>query len=463
MGAGRGTQNGVETVVDPRRVRVLREGSPGDGPVAYWMSRDQRAADNWALLFAQQLALQRQSSLVVVFCLVAQFLGATRRQYGFLLRGLQGVERSLAEWNIPFRLLRGSPGKELPAFVGQNGISQLVTDFDPLRIKRGWKDGVASAIDIPFFEVDAHNIIPCWVASPKQEYAAYTMRPKIHRALPEFLQPFPSLERHPWPWAQAGSVDWPATAQTLRVDESVPEVGWLEPGEKAGREVLQDFLQSKLRHYVERRNDPTQDGQSNLSPYLHFGHLSAQRVALEVDGYSLPHEVKADFFEELVVRRELSDNYCFYNPHYDSSAGFPDWCQKTLDAHRHDPRKYVYSPDEFERAQTHDELWNAAQMEMVTRGKMHGYMRMYWAKKVLEWSASPEEALGIAIDLNDKYELDGRDPSGYTGIAWSIGGVHDRPWKERTVFGKIRYMSYGGAKRKFDVQGYVRKHLHGQH
>jgi deoxyribodipyrimidine photo-lyase len=450
-------------MVDPRRVRSLQEGIPGDGPVAYWMSRDQRAADNWALLFAQQLALQRQRPLWVVFCLVPQFLGATRRQYAFLLRGLREVEANLAEHNIPFRLLTGSPEEELPAFVARKGIGQLVADFDPLRIKRLWKDGVASSLDIPVFEVDTHNIIPCWVASTKQEYAARTIRPKIHRALPEFLQPFPPLEVHPWLGSPVDATDWQAAAQTLRVDESVPEVDWLQPGEKAGRQMLHDFLQDKLVHYSARRNDPNQDGQSNLSPFLHFGHISAQRVALEVDACSLPHEVKADFFEELVVRRELSDNCCFYNPHYDSFAGFPNWCRRTLNEHRHDPRQYVYSTAEFEQAQTHDGLWNAAQVEMVARGKMHGYMRMYWAKKILEWSACPEAALEVAIYLNDKYELDGRDPNGYTGIAWSIGGLHDRPWKERAIFGKIRYMSYGGARRKFDVQGYVRKHLHNEH
>jgi deoxyribodipyrimidine photo-lyase len=218
-------------------------------------------------------------------------------------------------------------------------------------------------------------------------------------------------------------------------------------------------LDSKLIHYDDTRNDPTQDGQSNLSPYLHFGQLSAQRVALEVRMHPVPDAEKEAFLEELLVRRELSDNFCFYNPSYDSVAGFPEWAQKTLKAHRSDPREYRYSAEELEQGLTHDSLWNAAQMEMVRRGKMHGYMRMYWAKKILEWSQSPDEALNIATYLNDKYELDGRDPNGYTGIAWSIGGVHDRAWQERPIFGKIRYMSHRGAQRKFDVQAYVKQHL----
>lgn len=166
-------------------------------------------------------------------------------------------------------------------------------------------------------------------------------------------------------------------------------------------------------------------------------------------------EAKRAFLEELIIRRELSDNFCFYNEDYDNFKGFPEWAKKTLQKHKNDKREYLYSAIEFERALTHDELWNAAQMEIVRKGKMHGYMRMYWAKKILEWSESPEKAMEIAIYLNDRYGLDGRDPNGYTGIAWSIGGVHDRAWNERKIFGKIRYMSHGGCKSKFDVEKYI--------
>ena len=218
------------------------------------------------------------------------------------------------------------------------------------------------------------------------------------------------------------------------------------------------FLQNRLPTYDEQRNDPTLDGQSNLSPYLHFGQLSAQRVALETSKASANKKAKEAFLEELIVRRELSDNFCFYNENYDNFKGFPDWAKKTHEIHRKDRREYLYSREEFEQATTHDDLWNAAQIEMIERGKMHGYMRMYWAKKIFEWTASPEEALDIAIYLNDKYELDGRDPNGYTGIAWSIGGVHDRAWFERPVFGKIRYMNYNGCKSKFNVRAYIDKY-----
>jgi len=448
-------------MVDPRRVRVLMQGSIGSGPLMYWMSRDQRVSDNWALLFAQELALEREVSLGVVFSLASSFLNATLRQYGFMLKGLREVENRLAELNIPFFLLIGSPEQELPTFLAKHQISGLVTDVDPLRLKRQWKKEVAALVNSIIYEVDARNIVPCWEASNKKEYAAYTLRPKIHRALPEFLKDFPPAQKHPFSWPKkVKGTNWDEAEISLKIDRSVPEVEWLLPGEKAAAATLDRFLTKKLSAYASRRNDPTEDGVSNLSPYLHFGQISAQRVALEVQKKKVNKESKDAFLEELIVRRELSDNFCFYNQDYDRFAGFPEWAQKTLNEHRDDQREYLYSLEQFEDGKTHDDLWNAAQMEMVHRGKMHGYLRMYWAKKILEWTGSPEEALEVAILLNDKYELDGRDTNGYAGIAWSIGGVHDRAWQERPIFGKIRYMSYGGCKAKFKVQTYIQKHLH---
>jgi deoxyribodipyrimidine photo-lyase len=218
---------------------------------------------------------------------------------------------------------------------------------------------------------------------------------------------------------------------------------------------LKAFLKNKLGFYEERSNNPTADGLSNLSPYLHFGQISAQRVALEVSRTEAQQNGKEAFLEELIVRRELSDNFCYYNENYDHFEGFPNWAKETLNKHRNDTRPYIYSLDTLEDARTHDELWNAAQRQMIVKGKMHGYMRMYWAKKILEWTPSPEEALRIANYLNDRYELDGRETNGYVGVAWSIGGVHDRAWPERPVFGKIRYMSYNGCKSKFKVDAYI--------
>ena len=438
------------------RVRLLKTGKEKRGAVAYWMSRDQRREDNWALLFAKSLAMERKVPLVVIFCLAPAFLGATIRQYGFMLRGLEEVEGGLEDRAIPFYLLQGNPGTEISRFIRHHAIGALVTDFDPLRIKKKWKEAVAARIDVPLFEVDAHNVVPCWIVSPKQEYAAYTLRPKIKRLLPFYMDAFPRLKPLTICWnKKVPKVDWIRLIDSLAVDRSVAEVSWIKPGEKQAGQALNRFIRSGLSNYARSRNDPTQSGQSNLSPYLHFGQLSAQRVALSVITSKAPVAVKEAFLEELIVRRELADNFCFYNASYDQLQAFPGWAQVTLDAHRNDKRGAVYSLDEFERGKTHDQLWNAAQMEMVTRGKMQGYMRMYWAKKILEWAGSPEEALQYAIYLNDKYEIDGRDTNGYAGIAWSLGGLHDRAWNERPVFGKIRYMSYNGCKSKFNVGRYI--------
>jgi deoxyribodipyrimidine photo-lyase len=439
-----------------KRARSINEGKKGTGPVIYWMSRDQRMHDNWALLYAQSIALKQKSPLVVLFCLVPHFLEATIRQYGFMIRGLKELEAGLRKKNITFILALGTPEEQIPRMVKQLGAACLITDVDPLRIKKKWKAGVAKKVYIPFYEVDAHNIVPCWIASPKQEYAAYTFRPKIHRLLPEFLEKFPSVKKHPVSLRKKQKLmSWKDAYASLRIDHDVREVDWVKPGEKAAKKTRRDFITKKLPVYDKQRNDPTADGQSNLSPYLHFGHISAQRVALDVQSCRAPKKEKDAFLEELIVRRELSDNFCFYNPHYDSFEGFPDWAKTSLRKHRKKSREYVYSLAQFEQAETHDELWNAAQQEMLTRGKMHGFMRMYWAKKILEWTESPERAMEIALYLNDKYELDGRDPNGYVGIAWSIGGVHDRAWNERPIFGKIRYMSYNGCKGKFDVKKYI--------
>jgi deoxyribodipyrimidine photo-lyase len=442
--------------IDRSRIRTLKQGDDISGPVVYWMGRDQRARDNWALLHAQKLALKKRVPLIVVFCLVPEFPGATVRQYSFMLAALIETEKHLRKKHIAFFLLPGFPEDVLPAFLVRHKCSVLIADFDPLKIRRRWKEAVASGIAIPFYEVDAHNIVPCWVASGKQEYAAYTFRPKVRRLLPQYLTEFPSLKKHPFLFqGKHYATDRESIKTGPAADNSVSEIDWLLPGEKAAAKTLRDFIRRKLNFYSVRRNDPSSDFQSNLSPYIHFGHISAQRIALEIRKTKANKIDRDAFLEELIIRRELSDNYCFYNDNYDNCDGFPDWAKKTLESHRYDRREYLYSLDRFENSETHDKLWNAAQTEMVIRGKMHGYMRMYWAKKILEWTEAPEKAMEIAIYLNDRYELDGRDPNGYTGISWCIGGLHDRAWGERNIFGKIRYMSYNGCRGKFDIDSYV--------
>ena len=442
-------------IVNPKRVRKLQDGAGGLGPVVYWMSRDQRAHDNWALLFARELAEESDRGLVVVFSLVNDFLQAGLRQYDFLLKGLQETEQQLQELSIPFFLLPGNPPDVIGNFCKEYDTFALVSEFDPLIIKRTWKRDTAKQITVPFYEVDAHNIVPALIASSKREFGAYTLRPKIHKLLPEFLEPFPRLQPVSKKSKSYQESDWEVIAASLRCDRTVAPVTGILPGTSAALSALELFVSSGLTRYNELRNDPNADAQSRLSPYLHYGQLSAQRVAIAVRDASGSPELKEAFLEELIVRRELSDNFCYYNTAYDRFEGFPDWAKTTLNAHRGDKREYLYALNSLEHAITHDPLWNAAQSQMLRTGTMHGYMRMYWAKKILEWSESPEQAMEFAVYLNDRWQLDGRDPNGYTGCAWSIGGVHDRAWGERPVFGKIRYMNAAGCARKFDVKSYI--------
>ncbi|MDR3043773.1 MAG: deoxyribodipyrimidine photo-lyase [Desulfovibrio sp.] len=457
-------------------------GSPGRGPVLYWMHREHRARDNWALLHAHAEAARLGAPLAVVWCLANSFLGATIRQFGFLLRGMEETARHLAAAGIPLVVLRGNPPEEVVGHARSVNAALVVTDFDVLRVKRAWLASAARGLAgfCPLHEVDGRNVVPCRAASPKREYAARTLRPKIHRLLPEFLVPLPALPSappvppvSPVPWTlTVPEVDWASLRDNLAVDRSVAEVGPLPglpdipPGEDAARAALDDFIRTRLHRY-HLRNDPNAHGVSGLSPYLHFGMLSAQRAALAAQAHAngpdgpdvpdVPDDCRASFLEELIVRRELADNFCLHAQDYDAVTCFPDWALATLDKHRRDPRPALYDEAQLAAARTADPLWNAAQTEMVVTGRMHGYLRMYWAKQILLWSPTPEDAVRAAVALNDRYFLDGRDSNGYTGIAWSAGGVHDRPWGERPVQGTIRSMTYNGARSKFDVGAYIRR------
>lgn len=442
------------TKVDNRRIIQLNtyEYEP-TGPVIYWMSRDQRVHGNWALLYAQQIAEENNLPLSVVFCLTPKFMDATYRQYDFMLKNLEEVESELKEYNISFHLLLGEPSEELEEFSKKHAISTIITDFSPLRIGRKWREKLANSIKIPVYEVDAHNIVPCFYASNKQEFGAYTLRPKILKVIDEFLLEYPSLKKNQFTIKNEHKIDWNNLLKKVSINMEVKPVEWVKPGYKNAIKTLNNFL-SRIDLYENERNNPNIDASSNLSPYLHFGQISSQEVVLR-SLKEISKEKLKSFHEEIIIRKELADNFCFFNTNYDNTEGFHQWSKKSLKEHLHDKRDYIYTKHEFEYAKTHDSLWNAAQLEMVHKGKMHGYMRMYWAKKILEWTKNPEDAMEIAIYLNDKYELDGRDPNGYTGISWSIGGTHDRAWFERKVFGKIRYMNDKGCASKFNTKEYI--------
>lgn len=399
-----------------KRVRVLsdaKEVAENSNGVVYWMSRDVRVQDNWAFLFAQKLALKNKVPLHVVFCLVPTFLDATMRHYKFMLKGLEEVEEQCLKLNIGFHLLFGEHAKLIPKFLTDNNFGGLVTDFSPLRLPMQWVESVKRALpeDVPFCQVDAHNIVPVWVTSEKQEYAARTIRNKVNGQLPTFLTKFPPIIKHPHKLVvKVPKVDWKKALKTVKADPEVDEVEWCKPGYRAGIGMLESFCERRLSKFNQKRNDPVANNLSNLSPWFHFGQIAVQRAILQVNKYKSKCKESVDAFnEEAIVRRELSDNFCFYNKNYDNLKGLANWAMQTLNDHRKDKRPYLYTEQELDESKTHDDLWNAAQNQLRNEGKMHGFLRMYWAKKILEWTKSPEEALRIAIYLNDRYNLDGRE------------------------------------------------------
>ncbi|CAH0387453.1 unnamed protein product [Bemisia tabaci] len=454
----------LEFKFNKKRVRILSKSKEvpewGKG-VIYWTFRDQRIHDNWAFLFAQKLALKNDVPLHFAFCRLPKFLDATLRHFKFIFEGLKETEKECKKLNIQFHFLIGCGKDVLPDFVKKHKLGAVVIDFMPLRGPMAWADELSKSLPdgVPLVQVDAHNIVPVWETSEKLEYAARTIRNKVNGKLPEFLTQYPPVIKHPHSGdLKASPIDWEEAEKTLEVDKSVGPVKWAKPGYRGGMQQLYTFVTKRIKNYGTARNDPNKNALSMLSPWFHFGHISVQRAILEVKkvkGYS---ESVAAFCEEAIVRRELSDNFCFYNKNYDSIKGAYDWAKKTLKDHSGDKRPYLYTKAELEQGHTHDDLWNAAQNTLINDGKIHGFMRMYWAKKILEWTESPEQALQYAIYLNDKYSLDGRDPNGFVGCMWSICGIHDQGWSERAVFGKIRYMNYEGCKRKFDINGYIIKH-----
>jgi len=442
--------------VHHKRVRPLNNASYRNGTICYLMSREQRTENNWALIHAYQQAVENNSFLIVAFALDDNHPKSNFRNMSFMLEGLSEVQKELKSKNIPFVYLIGNPIDEVIKLAFRYNIGMIITDFDPLKHKVNWRRKIAQSLDIPVFEVDAHNIVPAFYVTDKQEYGAYTIRGKIKKLLPEFLDTFPKIEYY------NNNLDIPNDTDlfdisNIKYNGYLPNMVDIPSGSKSAISTLKHFLENNLERYSNQRNDPSISVQSNLSPYLHFGQLSAQQVALEVINSNCSQTSKETFLEELIIRKELSDNYCLHNPYYDNFDGFTEWAKDTLNEHRTDKRDYEYNIDDFENCNTCDIYWNTAQTEMMKTGKMHGYMRMYWCKKILEWSNNPENAINAAIYLNDKYSIDGSDPNGYTGIAWSIGGLHDRPWKERKIYGKIRYMNAAGLERKFDMKKYVNK------
>jgi deoxyribodipyrimidine photo-lyase len=443
-------------MIQKERIKGLNKKEVKKGAyVLYWMQASQRTEYNHALEYAIIKANELKQPVIVFFGITDTFPEANERHYTFMLEGLREVKQSLEKRGIQMVILHKSPERGVVQLARRASLT--VVDRGYLRIQRDWRGYAAKRIDCPLIQIESDVIVPVEEASPKEEYTAATIRSKIRKKLSHFLVPLKESE----PAISSLSMDVDSfdiedigkAISKLRIDRSVKKVDSFHGGTKEALRHLEVFLEGKLDRFPELRNDPTLDYLSHMSPYLHFGQISPLFIALEVEKTKSPG-IEA-FLEELIGRRELSMNFVFYNEKYDSFDGVPEWARKTLQAHQKNKHPYLYTLEELEQAKTHDPYWNAAQREMVTKGKMHGYMRMYWGKKILEWSKTPEEAYRAALYLNNKYELDGRDPNGFTGVAWCFG-KHDRPWGERPIFGNVRYMNDKGLKRKFDADEYVK-------
>jgi len=446
-------------MIQAERIRALndRRGRRGNY-VLYWMQQSQRAETNHALEYAIREANRLGLPVVVVFGITDAFPEANLRHYAFLLEGLRETQAALGRRGVRMVVRHQSPEKAAVALARRAAL--LVTDRGYLRIQKAWRRHVAEHAPCRVVQVESDVIVPVEVASQKEEFAARTIRPRIHRHLADYLVPV----RHARPRHDAMGLafrsfdlgDLDAALRKLKIDRTVPPSPVFPGGTREAKRRLRAFIADALDHYPERSSDPAADGVSHLSPYLHFGQVSPLYVALQVLRSRAPVAAVDRFLEQLIVRRELSMNFVHFNPHYDRLSCIHDWAMRTLREHAKDPREYTYARDQWERADTHDPFWNAAQREMALSGKMHNYMRMYWGKKILEWSRTPDEAFDTALYLNNKYELDGRDANGFTGVAWCFG-KHDRAWSERPVFGKVRYLSAAGLERKFNMAAYVRK------
>jgi len=429
------------------------------GTVVYWITREFRTHDNYSLIAAQEIASDSQSELIVLINLNEEKSIDYLKPFNFFIDGLADLVNNFKKLNIPVHFVDGNSSLSIPLFLKKVKAKAIVTDFFPLRYYRNLVKKVADSIEIPVLEIDSHNIVPVRTASEKLEFAAYTIRPKINRLLPKYVIEIQKPSSHKFNNNDTFSKCNNQFKSIVANYSDENSIDWLKSGENAAQKHLEMFIHFRLEKYSIDRNNPALRGISDLSPYIHFGQISTQRIALEIQKIDCSIDSKNSFLEEMIVRRELSENYCHYNPNYDNLDGAHQWAKTSLNEHRSDKREFIYSLEQFETAKTHDPAWNAAQREMILTGKMHGYMRMYWAKKILEWTNNPDEAINIAIYLNDKYELDGYDPNGYVGVMWSICGVHDRAWSERPVFGKIRFMNYSGLKRKIDIGSYEKKWL----
>ena len=460
------TPEALALLADQPRVLVRRGGPPRKDArcVVCWMQRAMRIADNPALDVAIEAGNLLGLPVVVYFQIIPNYPNANLRHYHFLAQGLRDVADDAAEREVGF-VVRRSPGSSLEAFLEETEAALLIGDENPCREPERWRSVLAKRLKLPFWTVDADVVVPSRVFG-RSFALLHHFRPHLRAELPKYLvAPRKVTPVRPWkPWKALRSFDLSRDISDgfTKLNRRIKPVDSFTGGTHAALRRLKAFVELDLKNYEEARNRPELSGTSRLSPWLHFGNIGPLTVALAVEGAARQGTAQAaaaeKFLDELIGWRELAALFVRHEPNYDNWECAAPWARKTLTEHAGDPRPHRYVLSQLERGETSDELWNAAQRQMVDTGWMHGYIRMYWAKKILEWAPNPATAFDWAVTLNDRYELDGRDPNGYAGIAWAIVGRHDRPWFNRPIFGLVRPMTGASTAKKFDAEGYIRQH-----
>ena len=452
-------------VVEPERIRKLNTAPERQGGhyVLYWAQMNRRVDANHGLLYAAQLANQHQLPVLFYEGLTCSYQYANDRLHTFVLEGVPETAKRLKRAGIGyvFYLRRDSKSRNDVFYELAKRAFAVVTDEYPTFIASDHNARVPAKLDVAYYVVDSSCIVPMRLIVDRQ-YGAYTIRPRINKLLPKYLvRPDELRVKHRWNehassfHVEVSEAKIPALVATCDIDHTIAPSIAFKGGRLQAEKLLSYFLENNLRRFAKCRNEPSEHATSHMSPYLHFGQLSSLEIALAVKEYAEKHKLMAEeYLEELIVRRELAFNYASHVERPDRLENLPEWCQLNMRKHLADKRDPLYTREQIEAATTYDELWNTTQKEMMLRGKIHGYYRMYWGKKILEWSRTYQEAVDTMVDIHGKFALDGRDPNTFTNILWCFG-LHDRAWGERPIFGKIRYMSLEGMKRKTDTGAYI--------
>lgn len=481
-------------------LRIQQKNSADTNPkgsyVLYWMIANRRTTHNYSLDRAVELAQEFDRPLLIFEALRCDYKWASVRLHQFVIEGMADNEAACREAGVsyyPYVEPAWGQGSGLLDRLAQDACAIVTDDFPCFFLPR-MVNAVSHMLPVRIEAVDSNGLYPMR-ATDRIFTKAFSFRNHLQKTLTDFLSEFPVAKplsvsefrredclprkiQKKWSPANPAELLQPDGLRQLPIDQSVGP-GAMTGGEQAARTRLSGFVKDQLERYADDRNQPDEDPSSGLSPYLHFGHISAHEVFRAIatrekwtvsnlgnvketkgsrEGWWGMSRAAEGFLDELITWREIGYNAAYHDPSFEKYESLPDFARKTLSDHANDTREFIYSYEQLRDSETHDEIWNAAQNQLVTEGRMHNYLRMLWGKKILEWTPRPQDALEIMVDLNNRFALDGRNPNSYSGIFWVLGR-YDRAWgPERRIFGKIRFMSSDSTRKKLKLKGYLAKY-----